>query len=164
MAPYPALRRSRTRQRSRTELRGSVAPMRDLHSLARKILRCRRATFPGHLCGSSFRCFVRGSSAPGRFGRRSDSWWCSRVRTRRVLRQARPLQNLVTLRKSIKHWLYGSCPGMAGAFPYFGTRVYFPKKSLSFTAACAQGVFEYDNLRILQSLVRPDSTYFDIGT
>ena len=70
----------------------------------------------------------------------------------------------MTLRKSIKHWLYGSCPGFAGAFPYFGTRVYFPKRSLSFTAACAQGVFERDNLLILQSLVRPDSTYFDIGT
>lgn len=69
----------------------------------------------------------------------------------------------MTLRQNIKFWLYGCCPGFAGAFPYFGTRVYFPKGSLSFTAACAQGMFEYDNLRILWALVRPDSTYFDIG-
>ena len=69
----------------------------------------------------------------------------------------------MTLRKSIKNWLYGSCPGFAGSFRYFGTRVYFPKGSLSFTEACKQGVFESDNLRILQSLVRPNTTYFDIG-
>ena len=69
----------------------------------------------------------------------------------------------MNFRKSLKHWLYGSCPGLAGAFPYFGTRVYFPKGSLSFTAVCEQGIFESDNLRILQSLVRPDTVYFDIG-
>lgn len=69
----------------------------------------------------------------------------------------------MTLRKTFKRWLYGSCPGLSGSFPYFGTRVYFPKGSLSFTEACKQGMFEYDNLRILWSLVRPDTIYFDIG-
>jgi len=69
----------------------------------------------------------------------------------------------MTLRKTIKHWLYGSCPGFAGSFKYFGTRVYFPKRSFSFTQVCEQGIFEWDNLRIVQSLIRPDTTYFDIG-
>jgi FkbM family methyltransferase len=67
------------------------------------------------------------------------------------------------LRKKIKHWLYGSCPGVAGAFPYFGTKVYFPKGSPSFLAACQQGVFEAENVNLLRSLASPDTWVFDIG-
>ncbi len=70
----------------------------------------------------------------------------------------------MTFRKKIKHWLYGSCPGFAGSFPYFGTRIYFPKGSLSFLAACDQGIFEADNVRLLQGLVRPATWFFDVGT
>jgi len=70
----------------------------------------------------------------------------------------------MTLRKRLKHWLYGSCPGLAGRFSYFGTRVYFPKGSLSFRAACDQGIFESDNVCLLQGLVRPVSWFFDVGT
>ena len=40
------------------------------------------------------------------------------------------------LRQRLKYWLYGSCPGIAGSFNYFGTRVRFPKGSLGFRAAC----------------------------
>jgi len=70
----------------------------------------------------------------------------------------------MTLRKAAKQWLYGRCPGFAGSFPYFGTRIYFPKGSRSFEAACEQGVFEADNVRMLQGLVRPDTWFFDVGT
>jgi FkbM family methyltransferase len=70
---------------------------------------------------------------------------------------------LLTLRKQIKKWLYGKCPGFAGAFPYFGTKVYFPKNSLIFRLACDQGIYEQDNILILHSLVKPNSVYFDIG-
>lgn len=68
------------------------------------------------------------------------------------------------LRKIIKRWIYGSFPVTSGAFPYFGTKVYFPKKSWSFSAACSQGIFEADNVRLLQALVRPGTWFFDIGT
>lgn len=69
----------------------------------------------------------------------------------------------MTLRKRLKRWLYGSCPGFAGSFPYFGTKVYFPKGSQSFLAACDQGIFEQENVRLLQGLVRPGSWIFDVG-
>jgi FkbM family methyltransferase len=70
----------------------------------------------------------------------------------------------MTLRKSIKRWLYGSCPGFAGAFPYFGCRVHFPPRSLSFLAACEQGIFEADNVRLLTTLARPGTYMLDVGT
>ena len=69
----------------------------------------------------------------------------------------------MNLRRVIKRWLYGSCPGLAGAFPYFGTRVYFPKGSLSFLATCEQGIFEAENVRLLQGLCRPGTCLFDVG-
>ncbi len=67
------------------------------------------------------------------------------------------------LRPLVKYWLYGKCPGMAGAFPYYGVRVHFPKGSLSFKAACQQGIFEADNVTVLRALVEPDSCMFDVG-
>ena len=67
------------------------------------------------------------------------------------------------LRKRLRYWLYGSCPGFAGSFPYFGTRVHFPKGSMGFREACLQNVFESAHVRLLQNLVKPNTTYFDIG-
>ncbi len=67
------------------------------------------------------------------------------------------------MRKILKRWLYGSCPGFAGSFPYFGTAVHFPTHSWSFYAACEQGIFEFDNVRLLQALIRPGTTMFDVG-
>lgn len=69
----------------------------------------------------------------------------------------------MNLRRRFKHWLYERCPGFAGAFPYFGERVHFPRGSLLFSLACEQGIFEHDNLRILLAAARPDSWYFDVG-
>ena len=64
------------------------------------------------------------------------------------------------MRKFVKRHLYGSL----GYFRYFDIRVYFPRKSWSFRAACEQGIFESENVRLLQSLVKPDSWLFDVGT
>jgi FkbM family methyltransferase len=66
----------------------------------------------------------------------------------------------VTLRKWAKRKLYGR----AGAFPYFGSRVYFPKGSVAFEAACEQGIFEADNVGLLQRLCRPGTHMFDVGS
>lgn len=63
----------------------------------------------------------------------------------------------------IKKWLYGSVPGFAGRFPYFGTYVYFPKNSYVFDLACADGIYESGVLRIIWQLVEAHSYYFDVG-
>ena len=67
------------------------------------------------------------------------------------------------IRKNIKKWLYGSCPGFAGAFPYFGTKTYFPKGAHLFSIVCRQGVYEAENVEVLRRLVKPNSWFFDIG-
>ncbi len=67
------------------------------------------------------------------------------------------------MRKKIKKLLYGKCPGFAGSFPYFGTKVYFPPDSLIFAMACEEGIYEHQNSILLRTLVKPGSTYFDIG-
>ena len=69
----------------------------------------------------------------------------------------------MSLQRHFKHWLYGRCPGFKGCLPYFGERLYFPPNSVVFDLACAQGIYEHDNLRILQSALRPQAWYFDIG-
>ena len=50
-----------------------------------------------------------------------------------------------------------------GHFPYFGETIHFPPGSLIFASACAEGIYEHRNLRLLQSALRPASWYFDIG-
>ena len=67
------------------------------------------------------------------------------------------------LRRKIRKWLYGHCPGFAGSFPYYGTKVYFQKNSLIFNLACEQGVYEHENIKLLLAIVKPDTVYFDIG-
>jgi FkbM family methyltransferase len=70
----------------------------------------------------------------------------------------------MTFRKAFKKWLYGRCPGFAGKYPYFGTYIHFPAKSVVFNLVCEQGVYESENLNMLQQLARPGTWFFDIGT
>jgi FkbM family methyltransferase len=69
----------------------------------------------------------------------------------------------MTLKKRIKKWLYGSCPGFAGSFPYCGVRTYFPKGSSIFTRACEQGIYERNISQLLSSLTKPGTFMFDVG-
>lgn len=70
----------------------------------------------------------------------------------------------MTIRKLLKRWYYSSFPLARGSFPYFGTKVHFPKNSWSFLSACDQGIFEAENVRLLQNLVKPDTWLFDVGS
>src|SRR5262249_56487266 len=65
----------------------------------------------------------------------------------------------MTLRQWIKYHVYN----WIGSFPYFGVRVHFPRHSAAFRAACEQGIFESENVRMLQTICRPDSYMFDVG-
>ena len=67
------------------------------------------------------------------------------------------------LKSRIKRWLYGSCPGFSGSFPYCGVRTYFPRNSLVFAIACDHGLYEWDNVRLLFSSLRKNATAFDVG-
>ena len=69
----------------------------------------------------------------------------------------------MTLRKSIKHWLYGRCPGVAGRFPYYGTKIHFRPGSSLFRVACEQGVYEAANMDLLTGLAKPGAWHFDVG-
>ena len=67
------------------------------------------------------------------------------------------------VRKTLKKLVFGRIPGLAGRFTYFGTEVYFAPGSLAFEAACDQGIYEHDNVRIILGLAGPGSVYFDVG-
>jgi FkbM family methyltransferase len=67
------------------------------------------------------------------------------------------------LRNRCKFLLHSYVPGYRGVLPYFGERVHYPPRSVIFEIACAQGIFEHGNLRILQASVRPRTWYFDLG-
>src|SRR5262245_47764522 len=69
----------------------------------------------------------------------------------------------MTSRQRFKRWLYSSCPGFAGSFPYVGTQIYFPKGAAIFDVVCRQGNFEPEIVQRLRQLIRPRTFYFDIG-
>ena len=69
----------------------------------------------------------------------------------------------MTLKKSLKHWFYDKCPGVAGKFPYYGSKIRFRPGSMLFRVACEQGVYEAANLDLLVGLARPGLWHFDIG-
>ena len=70
----------------------------------------------------------------------------------------------MNIRKHLKFLLYGRCPGLAGAFPYFGIKVYFPRGSQTFRRVCESGIFEPQNLALLRSFAKPDTYYLDVGS
>jgi FkbM family methyltransferase len=69
----------------------------------------------------------------------------------------------MNFKRSLKRWLYGSCPGFKGVFPYFGERIHFPPGSLIFELAMLEGIFEHANVKLLQAALRPHTWAFDIG-
>jgi FkbM family methyltransferase len=62
-----------------------------------------------------------------------------------------------------KRFVYGALPGVRGSFPYFGVQVFFPPGSHLFERVCEEGVFEPAMIAAIDSLVRPGTTYFDVG-
>jgi FkbM family methyltransferase len=68
------------------------------------------------------------------------------------------------IRRKIKQLIYGKFPTLAGSFPYYGTKVFFPKDSLIFKMACEQGIYEKNNLKVISTFIAPNSVYFDVGS
>jgi len=69
----------------------------------------------------------------------------------------------MSFRSLIKYYYFNYSPFVAGSFDYYGTTVYFPKNSYIFKLACSQGIYEYNNLNTIISLLKPKSTFIDIG-
>jgi FkbM family methyltransferase len=62
-----------------------------------------------------------------------------------------------------KKLVYGYLPGTAGAFPYYGSKVYFPRGSAVFDLICKNGIFEPEIVHLLLKLTRAETTIFDVG-
>lgn len=69
----------------------------------------------------------------------------------------------MSLRKMLKRFVYGHCPGFAGRIPYFGSRVFFPKNAYIFDILCNDGIYECEILRQIERVLKPGSWYFDVG-
>ena len=65
----------------------------------------------------------------------------------------------MSLKSKLKRIIYGA----VGSFAYYGNRVYFPRGSHVFQRACSEGVYEAATVRLIATLVRPDTFYLDIG-
>ena len=67
------------------------------------------------------------------------------------------------LRGLMKKLIYGTWPRSECSFPYFGSRVFFPKSSIVFNIACKDGIYEWDVVRFVNRFLLPGTTYIDIG-
>lgn len=67
------------------------------------------------------------------------------------------------LRGLARRIVYGTSPHRDHSFPYFGSRVFFPRNSLIFNLACEQGIYESAIVDFVNHFVRPGSVYFDVG-
>lgn len=68
------------------------------------------------------------------------------------------------LLRSIARRLVYECCRFAGVFPYYGTRVYFPKGCHLYNEVIRQnGFYERDNVNILVSMAQKESVVFDVG-
>jgi FkbM family methyltransferase len=54
-------------------------------------------------------------------------------------------------------------PGFVGSYPYCGVNVNYPQGAWIIDAACEQVIFESENAQLVSRMVRPNSSYYDIG-
>jgi FkbM family methyltransferase len=69
----------------------------------------------------------------------------------------------MSLRKTARKWVYRYVPGLAGRFPYFGTRVYFSTNSSLWDTVCREGIYESALLCQVLGATRPNTWFFDVG-
>jgi len=70
---------------------------------------------------------------------------------------------LDSLRKEIKLGIFKPYWNFKGSFVYYNQRVYFPKNSVIFQRAVIEGIYEIENLHIINGLIKPNTEVFDIG-
>ncbi|HEY4194321.1 MAG TPA: FkbM family methyltransferase [Mucilaginibacter sp.] len=68
------------------------------------------------------------------------------------------------VKKLIKKYYRDPRRNKKGVFVYYGQNLYFPKDSMIFNRAMSEGgVYERENLVLIESYLPPDSTFLDIG-
>lgn len=67
------------------------------------------------------------------------------------------------LRKKIKVHIAQRYWNSRENFPYFNGKIFFPKGSIIFKRTILEGVYESENISIINHLIEPFTTVFDIG-
>mgnify|MGYP002778238331 CR=1 FL=1 len=67
------------------------------------------------------------------------------------------------IKSLIKKALFNRIPGIGGRYRYCGSTVHFPLRSLCMDLLAEEGIYEHSLLRVIQILMPPNSTFFDIG-
>lgn len=67
------------------------------------------------------------------------------------------------LRYLLKVKLFKTTWNSKGVFPYYQHKVYFPKDSIIFQRAISERVYEHENIKIINALIKDNTTVFDIG-
>lgn len=69
----------------------------------------------------------------------------------------------MSTRACAKRIAWGLWPRGNLSFPYFGSRVHFPRDSLIFRLACESGIYEPQIVNLVNRLLAPNSVYLDVG-
>src|ERR1700761_7383765 len=67
------------------------------------------------------------------------------------------------IKRIIKQHVFKPYWNFKGSFIYYGQKVFFPKNSFIFLRAVSEGIYESYNLNIINTLIKPGTTVFDIG-
>src|SRR2546426_10237003 len=67
----------------------------------------------------------------------------------------------LSMRQALRYLWFGMCPLVARRFTYYGTKVYFPRASVTFRRACEEGVYEPDVTPWLCRLAQAGTTFLD---
>jgi FkbM family methyltransferase len=68
------------------------------------------------------------------------------------------------IKKIIKKYIRDPRLNKKGVFSYYRQQVFFPENSLIFKRTMAEGgIYELDNLKVIHSFLKPDTTLFDVG-
>lgn len=67
------------------------------------------------------------------------------------------------IKRYVKNKIFRTIWNDKGVFKYFQQQVFFPKNSIIFHRAISEGIYEKDNVRVINALIKENTTVFDIG-
>lgn len=67
------------------------------------------------------------------------------------------------LKKYVKNIFFRKLWNWRGHFPYYNQQVYFPKNSIIFHRAITDGIYERENVHLINKLINENTTVLDVG-